>query len=146
MANLSANLEDYLEVIYRLDRQVKISAIARLMGVSRPSVTQIISKMIDLGLVEHVPYGDVKLTDHGRTIASKVSERHRLLAEFLRDILAVPPDIADKEACALEHAIGPETTSALTAFVSYLKSSPPKGWLEDFRVFVENKAKNERLK
>ncbi len=141
MVNLSQNLEDYLEVIGRLtesEAQVTISAIAREMGVSRPSVTQIVAKMMELGLVEHMPYGDVKLTAPGIIIASKVEKRHRLLSGFLTNILGVPPEIAEKEACMLEHSIGPETTAALTAFIAFVEASSSRPeWLTDFREFMK---------
>ena len=90
--DISENIEDYLEVIGRLigsGKSASISAIARIMGVSRPSVTQIVSRMAEIGLVKHKPYGDVKLTQKGKAIAESVFRRHRLFSEFLRDILGI---------------------------------------------------------
>ncbi|MCK5833036.1 metal-dependent transcriptional regulator [bacterium] len=166
MSYISSNLEDYLEVIGKLvtdGKSATVSAIARIMGVSRPSVTQIVSKMIEMGLVQHVPYGDVKLTSFGEEIAQKIARRHKLLFRFLRDLLNVPPDIADKEACEIEHSIGPETTLRLAAFVDFIDSfhGTPE-WLDHFHEFlktnelpsiclscknlVENKKKNGKIK
>ncbi|HHS50249.1 MAG TPA: metal-dependent transcriptional regulator [candidate division Zixibacteria bacterium] len=141
MNYISPNLEDYLEIIDRLisnGKPATVSAIARMMGISRPSVTQMVAKMIEFELVEHVPYGDVRLTETGREIARKVAERHRLLAQFLRDILGVPPETADMEACELEHSIGADTTARLAAFVQFVgaSDSPPE-WLERFWKYLE---------
>jgi DtxR family Mn-dependent transcriptional regulator len=139
--SISRNIEDYLEVIYRLiesDRLAAMSIIADEMNVSRPSVTQIVSKMVDIGLVRHEPYGDVTLTEKGRTIAKSVSRRHRLFSEFLHDILGVQKEIADKEACKLEHAIGLGTTERLAAFVRFVSASEESPeWLVLFKEYAE---------
>lgn len=141
MNYISPNLEDYLEVIDKLiteGRSATVSAIARMMNISRPSVTQMVSKMIEFKLVEHEPYGDVRLTKMGREIAQKVSERHDLLEQFLRDILGVPPETASREACELEHSIGADTTVRLAAFVRFVGASEsPPDWLNRFREFLE---------
>jgi len=139
--DISENIEDYLEVIGRLigsGKSASISAIAQIMGVSRPSVTQIVSRMAEIGLVKHKPYGDVKLTQKGKAIAESVFRRHQLFSEFLRDILGISEGIADAEACKLEHSIGPETTERLAAFVHFVNASKkPPEWLLYFREYAE---------
>jgi len=136
MEGLSANLEDYLETVLNLvqsDGYARVSDIADVMDVSRPSVTQVIAKLAELGLVKHVPYGDVRLTSNGRKIAQAVAHKHELFCEFLTDILGIPKEIAATEACRLEHAIGRNTTERLAAFVEFVdaKRNPPK-WLALF--------------
>jgi len=142
MNRLSTNLEDYLEIIGNLldgGRRARISDIARLMGVSRPSVTQIVGKLTEIGLVTHEPYGDVRLTEKGREIAKTIALRHGLFNEFLCDILGVPSGIADKEACLLEHAIGPETTARFAAFVHFVDAENKKPeWLRMFHRYLKD--------
>lgn len=137
MNELSVNLEDYLETIFNLiesGKQAQVSEIADTMGVSRPSVTQIISKLADMGYVEHEPYRDVTLTPKGIRTARCVARKHQLFREFLTEILGVPDEIADVEACKLEHAIGPRTTGRFSAFVEFVcaRDNPPE-WLIEFR-------------
>ncbi len=144
MTELSSNLEDYLETIVNLlddGKRARISDIARLMGVSRPSVTQIVARLAEMGLVTHKSYRDVRLTDKGRQIANSVAHRHELFCEFLADILGIPRSSAEREACRLEHAIGPETTARLTAFVHFVNAThnPPE-WINMFHRYLEDGA------
>ncbi|MGC9314803.1 MAG: metal-dependent transcriptional regulator [bacterium] len=136
MNELSVNLEDYLETIFNLiesGKQAQVSEIADTMGVSRPSVTQIISKLADMGYVEHEPYRDVTLTPKGIRTARCVARKHQLFREFLTEILGVPDEIAEAEACKLEHAIGTVTTERFSAFVEFTsRDNNPPDWLEKF--------------
>jgi DtxR family Mn-dependent transcriptional regulator len=137
MEDLSTNLEDYLESILNLiekSGRAHISEIADAMGVSRPSVTQIIAKLAEMGFVEHEPYRDVTLTARGAAVARAVVRRHGLFREFLVDILGVPEMIADDEACKLEHSIGIITTEKFAAFIEYIASEEiPPEWLARFK-------------
>lgn len=136
MEELSTSLEDYLETIYHLIESgngAHVSQIADALEVSRPSVTQIIAKLADMGYVKHQPYRDIKLTARGVRVAKVVAHRHELFRRFLIEILHLPTELADEEACRLEHAIGQETTERFAALVEYITDSdkPPK-WLLEF--------------
>ncbi len=123
MKELSTSLEDYLETIYNiieLGEKAHVSQIADIHGVSRPSVTQVIARLTEMGYVKHQPYRDVKLTRKGKKAAKRITRKHELFREFLTDILEIPEEIAEEEACKLEHAIGPVTTEKFAAFVEYL--------------------------
>lgn len=137
MEELSTNLEDYLEAILNLievSGRAHISEIADAMGVSRPSVTQIIAKLAEMGFVEHEPYRDVTLTSRGAAVAKAVVRRHGLFREFLVEILGVSKDVADEEACKLEHSIGIATTEKLAAFVEFVTSGDiPQEYLVKFK-------------
>lgn len=136
MNELSVNLEDYLETIFNLiesGKQAQVSEIADTMGVSRPSVTQIISKLADMGYVEHEPYRDVTLTPKGIRTARSIARKHQLFREFLTEILGVPVEVAEAEACKLEHSIGTVTTERFSAFVEFIsRDKNPPDWLEKF--------------
>jgi len=126
MSNISTSIEDYLEAIGNLlakGKRARISDIARIMNVSRPSVTQIVSKMVEMGMVTHKSYGDVKLTPKGEKIAYDISHKHELLKKFLVDILQVDEPTAQVEACKMEHAIGPFTTERFATFINFLENN-----------------------
>ncbi|MBD3166813.1 MarR family transcriptional regulator, partial [bacterium] len=104
-AELSPNMEDYLETIYLQDLEghaAKVKDIAEKMGVSKPSVTEALTVLQDRGLVLHQKYGDVELTDRGRLTAEEIYERHCLLFDFFHQILGVPEDQAEDDACKVE--------------------------------------------
>lgn len=114
--------EDYLEAILRIEikqdsESVRSTDIARLLGVSKPSVSRAMSNLKAEGYVDMQTYGEVSLTAKGRAAAEEVYDRHRMLTRFFRDILGVPKDIAERDACLIEHDISPESMSALTDYV-----------------------------
>lgn len=114
--------EDYLEAILvqeiRHDSdKVRSTDIARHLGVSRPSVSRAMSILKAEGYVEMETYGDISLTAKGRAVAEEVYDRHRMLTRFLRDILGVDREIAEHDACLIEHDISSQSMQKLTEFI-----------------------------
>lgn len=147
MKKISSCMKDYLVAIRDLvdeKRYASISDIAKKLKVSRPSATQVVSKLTRIGLVNHEHYGDVFITDAGREIADSVSFRQNLFKQFLTGILGVPEDVAETEAFSLGHYIGTESTKKLSAFIKFVdpKKNPPV-WLKLFHNHLEKVAKNE---
>lgn len=125
-SDLSPNMEDYLETIYLQDiagEAAKVKNIADAMGVSKPSVTEALSVLQDRGLVLHQKYGDIELTEKGRTTASDIYRRHQLFHRFFKEILGVDEDQAEDDACKVEHLVSEETTDRIEALLEYLESS-----------------------
>lgn len=119
VGTLSAQQEDYLEVIFDLVREfgvARISEVARRKSVRKASATQAIAKLAKAGLVIHVPYSDITLTTVGAKLARQLDKRHAVLKRFLEEIVGVKPDIADKDACIIEHHVHPETVDGLVRF------------------------------
>lgn len=115
----SSSMQDYLEAILDLaekDGLVRVSDIASRLSISKPSVTQMIENLKKQELVKQEPYGPVELTGAGRELATKVRQRHRLLKKFLIDVLEVDPEIAERDACMIEHVISPQTMEKLVEF------------------------------
>lgn len=114
--------QDYLEAILVLEIQksdpsVRSTDIARHLNVSKPSVSRAMGLLKDGGYIEMESYGQVRLTERGRLVAEEVYNRHRILTRFFRDILHVDADVAEHDACLIEHDISPQTMKALSAFV-----------------------------
>ncbi|HHV07839.1 MAG TPA: metal-dependent transcriptional regulator [Firmicutes bacterium] len=117
----SSSMQDYLEAILDLaekDGLVRVSDIASRLSISKPSVTQMIENLKKQELVKQEPYGPVELTGAGRELATKVRQRHRLLKKFLIDVLEVDPEIAERDACMIEHVISPQTMEKLVEFLA----------------------------
>ncbi len=107
---LSNKVEEYLEVVYRLElkgEKPRTTEIAKMLGVSPSSVTAMLQKLAAEGLVEYEPYKGVRLTEKGREAAARVLRRHRLVERLLTDVLGVSLEDSHEEACKLEHAISP---------------------------------------
>jgi DtxR family transcriptional regulator, Mn-dependent transcriptional regulator len=107
-ANTEA-VEDYAKTIYTLAGResgpVGTSALASALGVSPGTVTAMLKRMAEGGLVEYEPYHGVELTDAGERVALEVIRHHRLLESYLADALGMPWDRVHDEAEVLEHYI-----------------------------------------
>lgn len=116
--SLTSNMEDYLERIYLLiqERRVaRVKDIAESMGVKNPSVNNAVSELKKLGYVEQEPYGYVLLTGPGEVEAERIIKRHRLLHDFLVH-LGVPSEVAERDACGMEHFLSNETLEAVAKY------------------------------
>jgi DtxR family transcriptional regulator, Mn-dependent transcriptional regulator len=133
-------MENYLEAIYNLDhekRVVRVKDIAKRLGVKMPTVTNMLKTLNDRGLINYERYEFLELTDKGEGVGKEIDKRHRILRDFLTDILGIDFEKADEEACCMEHAIGPGTMDRLVAFMAFIQACPRTGenWLERFEEF-----------
>lgn len=120
MDDLSTSMQDYLEAILELgegEDTVRITDIANRLKIAKASVNQTIAKCKEKGLVRQQAYGPVELTEKGREAAERVRQKHRKLRRFLVEVLGVDPDIAEKDACLMEHAVSAQTMERLTEFL-----------------------------
>ncbi len=114
--------EDYLESVLQLsegkeDKGVRITDIARKIGVSKPSVIRAMQILKDDGYVTQESYGDIFLTAKGKVKAGQVYYRHSMLTRFFRDVLGVEAGQAEKDACLIEHDISSESMEKLVSFM-----------------------------
>jgi len=122
---LSQSLEDYLEMVHMLQQERRIARvkdIADAISVKMPSVTKAIMELKKLGLVTQEPYRGVELTPEGLAAASEILGRHILLKKFLVCI-GVSEEVANKDACNMEHILSAETLEKIEDFV---KVAEPK--------------------
>ena len=116
--NLGESLEDYLESLLILEKRGKIRSVevAKMMKVTKPSVNNAMKVLKEKGYVIQESYKDIQLTEEGRQLAKAVFERHQILTAFLRDVLLVKEEIAEDDACKIEHVISKETFDKLSLF------------------------------
>lgn len=113
---MTSSLEDYLEAVFVLSAQksnVRITDIAEFLGVSKPSVNRAVNTLKQNGFLEHETYGDIKITPAGESYAANVLRRHKLIKQFLIDKLGVSEDVAEHDACQMEHVMSPTTIDKL---------------------------------
>lgn len=104
----SRSVQDYLKALYKLQQgetPVSTSLLAERLGVAPASATAMLKKLAEAKLVEHIPYQGGRLTDQGRQQALKMVRRHRIIEQFLREVLHYRLDEVDAEAEVLEHAV-----------------------------------------
>jgi DtxR family Mn-dependent transcriptional regulator len=120
---ITATIEDYLERILILsqdDGHAHVTEIANLLGISKASVTEMISKLKANGFVNFEKYGTITLTDKGKKIAVKVKERHDILKSFLI-LIGVNEENASNDCCVMEHNLSKETIEKLKIFIDFLQ-------------------------
>ena len=113
---LSENIEEYLEVLYRNGNngeQVSTTTISKSLGIAPGSVTQMLKKLESLGYIQYSPYQGAILTNNGMKIAQKITRKHRILEKFLLEILNINKDNIHKQACEMEHSLSDEAERAL---------------------------------
>lgn len=131
--------EDYIEAIYELIEEkgeARTKKLAAKLGVSPPSVSEMLQKLDSQGLVDYDKYKAVKLTDKGRKIAKNVIETHKALKSFFK-VIRVPERIAEMDACKAEHKLNPKTVQQLIKFSKFLKSCPKNqpDWAKHFETY-----------
>jgi DtxR family Mn-dependent transcriptional regulator len=116
--DISDAVENYAKTIYAIQQRagtVTTNAIAERMGVTAASASGMVKKLDSLGLVSHVPYKGVELTEAGERVALEVIRHHRLLELYLAESLDVPWDRVHAEAEVLEHVLSEELEALIAA-------------------------------
>lgn len=125
MQNSESN-EMYLETIFILESNhghAHIVDIARMLGVTKPSVTKAMDQFKKQDLIRQESYGPVNLTEKGKAVSKKIYRNHQLIAQYLEKSLGLNPDEASDNACRMEHSI---TGDMLKAIEKYLESENQK--------------------
>jgi DtxR family Mn-dependent transcriptional regulator len=120
-------IEEYLESIYKLHTRgfrVIAARLAEDLGVSAPTVTEMLRRMREEDLVVMGPGREVQLTPTGRDAAEVMIRRHRLSERLLTDILGMPWARVHDEACKFEHVISAEVEEGLVRALDYPTTCP----------------------
>src|SRR5579859_8268499 len=107
-SNFTRAQEDYLKALYQLhgdQRPVPTRDLAQRLGISSPSVSEMVTRLSAQGMVEHDKYRGQQLTREGRKVALELVRHHRLLEMFLVQVLGYSLDEVHDEAERLEHVI-----------------------------------------
>lgn len=119
--SLSASMEDYLEMIYRLsveDTYTRVLELANALNVQPPSASRMLRRLAEEGLVEYEKYGIIRLTPQGSDIGAYLLDRHNVLEQFL-GLLGVPDVLEDAE--RIEHNISTAAMAAISRLLSFFE-------------------------
>lgn len=109
---LSSSQEDYLKQIYVLaqrSEEVRVTDIAKLLEISKPSVNRAMNTLKEQGYIEHEHYGTIKLTKEGIATGKNIHETYKTAYKFLTEFLGVSAAEAEEEAHLMEHAMSKAT-------------------------------------
>ena len=124
---LTAPVEDYLKTIYDLERvgtPASTNDIADRLTISPASVSGMVRRLAEQGLITHEPYRGVRLTDDGRRAALRTLRRHRILECYLTEVLGYAWDGVHAEAERLEHAASEGLIERMAAALGHPTQDP----------------------
>lgn len=119
--------EMYLKTVHELaegEGLVAISALARQLGVSAVSATEMVHRLEEQGYLQHRPYKGIQLTGDGSERAAQVVRSHQLWECFLFSYLKMPWAEVHDHACRLEHATDEAVSDALAVFLGHPSHCP----------------------
>ena len=123
MSEFSEIEEMYLKTIFEVHSEmpgeiVKTTQIADLMGVSAASVTEMVQRLTQRGMITHIPYRGCRLTTEGFQLAARIKRREGLLEVLLKDVIGFKGDVK-AVACKMEHAVGIDLEETLDRLLGY---------------------------
>ena len=117
---ISRALEEYLKTIYIIKKQndgVRITDIANKMHCTKPSVNKAVNNLKNNGLLNYETYGTIELTEEGENLAKKIIETYDIVNVFLKDVLNLDSEKAEKEAENLKSVMSDYTINKLSRYV-----------------------------
>lgn len=120
--NLSASLEDYLEIICNLlqtSKSVKAVEIAKKLSISRASVSEALTKLAEKKLIIYEGHKGISITDEGLKVAKNVIKKHKTFTAFFEETLGMEKSEAEENACKIEHVISEKLFKRIQKFQKY---------------------------
>ena len=123
---LSASMEDYLEMIYRLSKDTgftRINELSEALNVHPPSATRMVQKMGLMNLLNYERYGVILLRPEGKRLGERLLERHNTIESFFR-LLGIREEKILTETEKVEHMLSDETVKRFESYISFIKCNP----------------------
>ena len=130
MAALSIAMQKYLETIFELAKQstgVRLSDVASKLNVSKASVNNATNILTKLGYITNEKYQEIYLTEMGKKSASILEAKQSILKTLFTDVVGMREDVADEDACAIEHIISHEAIEKIHEYLNKNKIKIPAG-------------------
>lgn len=122
---ITASMEDYIEMIYRLTLSqgfTRVNELAKSLNVQPPSATKMIKRLSELNLVVYEKYGVIMLTDEGKQMGGLLLKRHKTIEGFLK-LISPKGDVLEQTE-KIEHSFTPQTIENLNYFLEFLHKNP----------------------
>ncbi|MGE5455560.1 MAG: transcriptional regulator MntR [Ignavibacteriales bacterium] len=123
---LTASMEDYLEMIYRLSSNAnftRINDLSKALNVHPPSATRMVQRLGKLNYLKYEKYGMIILKGKGLKLGKLLLTRHNTIESFL-SLLGISKEEVVKETEKIEHTVSAETTKCLNDYINFAKDNP----------------------
>ena len=117
---VSKSAEEYLKTMYVLNKQtgnIRVTDIANKMNCTKPSVNKALNNLKENKLINYETYGTIELTEAGESLAKKILEAYDIVYLFLKDVLNIEAEKAEKEAERIKLSISDDTINELARYV-----------------------------
>lgn len=118
---LTNSLAEYLKIIYIISNtkdKIRVTEIAKKLGYSKPSVNRALKNLKTESLINYEAYGDIILTEKGKSIAKSIMKRYDTLKFFLTEVLEIDEAIAENEAASMKNSVSEETIVKLEQYIN----------------------------
>lgn len=122
--SISSGLEDYIETIYVYslkNEYLKGADLARILNISRASVSEALSKLVSKGLIKYNSYEVITLTQKGFEEGKSVYSKHHTLKDFFETVLNVESTEAGENACKIEHIVSKNILTKMEKLTNFFK-------------------------
>lgn len=124
-SSLTASMEDYLEMIYRLSINTgftRMHELSNALNVQPPSATKMVQKLAEQNLLDYEKYGVILLKESGKVMGKALLTRHNIIENFLK-LLGISNENVLEETEKIEHTISNETLKCFERFASFLNQN-----------------------
>lgn len=133
---MTASMEDYLEMICRLSKKTgftRIYELSNALNVQPPSATMMVQKLAKINVLKYEKYGMIILEKKGIELGEVLLKRHQTIEKLLT-ILGVNDSLILEETEKIEHTISSETLTSIISFINFLNERPDiKKMIADYR-------------
>lgn len=149
---LTSSSQEYLKTIYIIEtteKQVRVTDIAKKLGITKPSVNRALNVLKEEKLVIYEAYGNIKLTKKGIDVAKSIIKRYDILKVFLTGVLGVDENIAEGEATSMKNSVSEKTAVKLEKYINDILNLDCCDFDKDSqkcKTCVKNTAKNRLTK
>ena len=119
---ITSSLEDYLELIHNKiseNKEIKAIDIANEFNISRSSVSEALIRLADMDFIIYEGRKGIKITQKGIEEAQKTIKKHKVLSTFFVKILGINSELANKNACKIEHVIDDELIEKMNNYIKH---------------------------
>lgn len=124
--SLTASMEDYLEMIYRLSVNTgftRIHELSNALNVQPPSATNMVKKLGELKLLKYEKYGMLILEKSGKLLGKALLKRHNTIEMFLT-LIGVSESVVLEETEKVEHTLSMTTLKCIESYIEFMKDNP----------------------
>lgn len=125
-SSLTASMEDYIEMIFRLSLNngfTRIHDLSQALNIQPPSATKMVQRLAEMGYIKYEKYGFLMLEERGKQIGNWLLKRHMIIEKFMR-IIGVNDSMVLQETEKIEHTLSNDTTACFERFVTFMMNNP----------------------